>query len=62
MFRVEEFKSQLEHVHQNMMSSAEKMEDLHRHTKQLKELLARVDQVEVHFALLCIHNYNYTQN
>ena len=47
MFRVEEFKSQLEHVQHNMASNAEKVDDLHSYTQQLKDLYMRVDHVEV---------------
>lgn len=47
VFRVEEFKSQLDHVQQHMISNAEKVDDLHSHVQQLKELYARVDQVQV---------------
>ena len=47
VFRVEEFKSQLEHMHQNMTSSSEKIEELHGHTHLLKELFSQIDQVEV---------------
>ena len=48
MFRVEEFKSQLEHVQHNMVCNAEKVDDIHSYVQQLKDLYARVDQVEVH--------------
>ena len=48
VFRVEEFKSQLEHVQRNMISNAEKVDDLHSHVQQLKDLYARVDQVQVY--------------
>ena len=47
MFRVEEFKSQLEHVQHNMVCNEEKVDDLHSCVQQLKDLYARVDQVEV---------------
>ena len=47
VFRVEEFKSQLEHVQHNMICNAEKIDDLHSYVQQLKELYARVDQVQV---------------
>ena len=47
VFRVEEFKSQLEHVQHNMVCNAEKVDDLHSYTQQLKDLYARVDQVDV---------------
>ena len=47
VFRVEEFKSQLEHVQHNMVSNAEKVDDIHSYVQQLKDLYARVDQVEV---------------
>lgn len=47
VFRVEEFKSQLEHVQHNMVSNAEKVDDLHSYSQQLKDLYTRVDHVEV---------------
>ena len=47
VFRVEEFKSQLEHVQRNMISNAEKVDDLHSHVQQLKDLYTRVDQIQV---------------
>ena len=47
VFRVEEFKSQLDHVQHNMVCNAEKVDDLHSYAQQLKDLYARADQVEV---------------
>lgn len=47
VFRVEEFKSQLEHVQHNMVCNSEKMDDLHSYVQHLKDLYTRVDQVGV---------------
>ena len=57
MFRVEEFKSQLEHVQHNMVCNEEKVDDLHSCVQQLKDLYARVDQVEVEKNFLCLANF-----
>lgn len=47
VFRVEEFKRQLEWMHQNITSCSGKTHELYEHTQQLKELFRRIDQVEV---------------
>ena len=47
MFRVEEFKRQLDWMHQNIASSSSKTQELHEHTQPLGELFQRIDQVEV---------------
>lgn len=54
VFRVEEFKSQLEHVQHSMVCNAEKIDDLHSHVRQLKDLYARVDQVEVRILVFVV--------
>lgn len=50
VFRVEEFKSQLEHVQHNMVCNSEKVDDLHSYAQHLKDLYTRVDQVGVSIA------------
>ncbi len=52
VFRVEEFKRQLEWMHQNITSNSTKMQELYEHTQHLKELFHRIDQVEVSGALV----------
>ena len=47
VFRVEEFKSQLERMHQSLTSAFREMEELHKQMPLLKELFARIEQVEV---------------
>ena len=47
VFRVEEFKQQLDHMHQNITSCSDKMQEVYEHMQQLKELFQRIDQVEV---------------
>ncbi len=47
VFRVEEFKRQLEWMHQNITSCSGKTQELYEHTQQLKDLYNRIDQLEV---------------
>ena len=47
MLRVDEFKKQLETMHENIASSSDKMQDLHERMRMLKDLFKRIDQVEV---------------
>ena len=47
VFRVEEFKQQLDHMHQNITSCSDKTQEVYEHMQQLKELFQRIDQVEV---------------
>ena len=47
VLRVDEFKKQLETMHENIASSSEKMEALHEKMTMLKELFKRIDQAEV---------------
>ena len=47
VFRVEEFKRQLDWMHQNITSSSKKMQELYEQSQHLKELFQRIDQVEV---------------
>lgn len=47
VFRVEEFKSQLERMHQSLTSAFGETEELHKQMPLLKELFARIEQVEV---------------
>lgn len=47
VLRVDEFKKQLETMHENLTSSSEKMQELHEKMRMLKELFKRIDQVEV---------------
>ena len=47
VFRVEEFKQQLVHLHDNIATSSDKMAELQSNTAQLAQLFQRVDQVEV---------------
>lgn len=49
VFRVEEFKSQLEHVQHNMVCNSEKVDDLHSYAQHLRDLYTRVDQVGVSY-------------
>ena len=47
LLRVDEFKKQLETMHENTASNSEKMQDLHDKMRMLKDLFKRIDQVEV---------------
>ena len=51
MLRVDEFKKQLETMHENLSSSSEKMQELHEKMRMLKELFKRIDQAEVRLFL-----------
>jgi uncharacterized coiled-coil DUF342 family protein len=53
VLRVDEFKKQLETMNENLTSSSEKMEELHKKMRMLKELFNRIDQVEVNLDFLC---------
>lgn len=44
---MDEFKKQLETMHENLSSSSEKMQELHEKMRMLKELFKRIDQAEV---------------
>ncbi|XP_064393136.1 biogenesis of lysosome-related organelles complex 1 subunit 4-like [Halichondria panicea] len=55
VFRVEEFKAQLAHMHTNISSTSDKMRHLHDNSEQLKTLYTRIDQVEA-FVSLVGHN------
>ena len=52
MLRVDEFKKQLETMHENLTGSSEKMQELHEKIRMLKELFKRIDQVEVRFGFI----------
>ncbi len=51
VFRVEEFKAQLAHMHTNISSTSDKMRHLHDNSEQLKTLYTRIDQVEVRWTV-----------